>query len=245
MKNIKNSSVDMVLCDLPYGTTNCKWDSIIPFEALWEQYERIAKPNAAFVLTATQHFAISLAMSNFKNFKYQIVWAKNRCVGFLDSKKRPLRQHEVILVFYKKQPIYNPVKLEINKKVSIGNVKIRKKEYASTLYSSQSYDTSYVEDSLRYPTDIVFCDHDKEIYNSKKANKERHPTQKPLALFEYLIQTYSNEGDLVLDNCLGSGTTAVACQNLNRRCIGIEKDDKYFEMAQDRVLKNIKLNYTL
>jgi site-specific DNA-methyltransferase (adenine-specific) len=226
MKDIPDKSVDMILCDLPYGTTACKWDTIIPFEPLWKQYRRIIKDNGAIVLTASQPFTSALVMSNIKMFKYEWIWNKNRGQSFILAKKQPLRSHENILVFYKNMPIYNYQlrdgnllkggypKGESNKSNILG---IEKKKVIRTIPMDK-----------RYPITSLYFD-------VGKASKSLHPTQKPVALFEYLIKTYTNEGDLVLDNCIGSGTTAVACINTNRNFIGIELSPEYCEIANKRI----------
>jgi site-specific DNA-methyltransferase (adenine-specific) len=220
MKDIPDKSIDMILCDLPYGTTACKWDTIIPFEPLWEQYKRIIKDNGAIVLTASQPFTSALVMSNIKMFKYEWIWDKDRSCGSVLAKIRPLKYHENVLVFCKSKEIYNPqmTKGKMQKKASggksdnYGNVPIVR-------YNSDTY----------YPRSIQTF---KACHNM---TGKVHPTQKPVALFEYLIKTYTNEGDLVLDNCMGSGTTGVACKNLNRHFIGIEKDKEYFKIAEHRI----------
>lgn len=217
MKDIPDKSIDMILCDLPYGTTACKWDEIIPFKPLWEQYERIIKDNGAIVLTASQPFTTMLINSNIKLFKYCWVWEKEQDVNFLMAKKQPLKVHEDIWVFYKKQCTYNPQmtmgKPYISGKGDSGEVtgKVKKIQTKNA--------------GTRYPKSII------------RFNRERglQPTQKPVALLEYLIKTYTNEGETVLDNCMGSGTTGVACVNTNRNFIGIELDDKYFEIAKERI----------
>lgn len=217
MHNIPDKSIDMILCDLPYGTTACKWDTIIPFEPLWKQYERIIKDNGGIVLTATQPFSSKLVMSNLKLFKYEWVWEKSRPTNFLNAKKQPLRQHKQIVVFYKKQPVYNPQNL-------IYQPKINTRSTTGT-NCNESGKSNYSE-YTNYPNDILKI-------NSE--SKTVHPTQKPLVLFEYLIKTYTNEGDLVLDNCCGSGTTLLAAKNLNRKWIGIEKDESYYKIAVERM----------
>jgi site-specific DNA-methyltransferase (adenine-specific) len=211
----------MILCDLPYGTTACKWDNIIPFEPLWEQYKRIIKPNGAIVLTASQPFTSALVMSNPDMFKYEWIWEKEQGVNFQLCKYQPLKIHESILVFSKGTHNYFPQGLvEINKKKSNkfkgGNLGHQ---------DSEKLRSEYYQKFSNYPKSIL------------KYNRERglHPTQKPVALLEYLIKTYSNENDVVLDNTCGSGSTGVAAVNTNRRFIGIEKDDNYFNIACDRI----------
>ncbi|MFS0855276.1 DNA-methyltransferase [Paenibacillus taichungensis] len=230
MKLIPDKSIDMILCDLPYGTTACKWDTIIPFELLWKQYERIIKDNGAIVLTASQPFTSALVMSNPKIFKYDITYEKAHAKGFLNAKKMPLRAHEDILVFYKKLPTYNPQK-------SIVPEEKRDKRKKYNTYSTNDggvYNDSKgmevrvkKDDGTRYPRSVIQFNNKKEV--------GYHPTQKPVALFEYLIKTYTNEGDLVLDNCMGSGTTAVAALENNRKFIGFETEPKYIEVANKRI----------
>ena len=234
MKYIKDKSIDMVLCDLPYGTTACKWDTIIPFEPLWEQYKRIIKDNGAIVLTASQPFTSALVMSNIKMFKYEWIWEKSRTVGFLNAKNAPLKQHENILVFSKgmmancnkNNMCYFPQGL-----VEINEVKKSVKQTGDTIVGTRpSRNKDYISTHTGYPKSLI------KINNE---SKQIHPTQKPVALFEYLIKTYTNEGDLVLDNCAGSFTTATACENTNRNWICIEKDEKYCEIGLKRIKENI------
>ena len=238
MKGIEDKSIDMILCDLPYGTTACKWDIIIPFDKLWEQYNRVIKDNGAIVLFASEPFASYLRLSNIKEFKYDLVWNKKRPTGQLNAKKQPLRQHEMICVFYKKQCTYNPIFHKNRLKRSyIG--KVEKSRKASDDYGQQyDYESNISADSLSYPRSVI--EQTTVIGNSKE--KVAHPTQKPVALLEYLIKTYSNEGDLVLDNCMGSGSTCVACINTNRNFIGIEMDENYFNIACDRIEEAIREN---
>lgn len=223
MKGIPDKSVDMILCDLPYGTTACKWDTIIPFEPLWEQYKRIIKDNGAIVLTASQPFTSALVMSNPKMFKYEWIWEKEQGVGFQLAKYRPLLKNESCLVFSKETPKYNPQKELLDKP------KIIKRKANSNGKSETS--------PIRYSEERISVYTHKTPDNFLKFNRDRglHPTQKPVALFEYLIKTYTNEGDTVLDNCAGSGTTGVACQNLNRNCILIEKEAEYCEVIKKRI----------
>lgn len=221
MKLIPDGSVDMVMCDLPYGTTACKWDSVIPFAPLWEAYKRVCKPNAAIVLTASQPFTSALVMSNPDWFRYCLVWDKKGTTGFQTAKIMPLRRHEDIVIFYKTKPIYNPSMEERGKPRKKGGSKTDNGCYGD-LRSSESFNNTY------YPTSIL------DVSNASKSGLE-HPTQKPVALMEYLIRTYTNEGQLVLDNTMGSGTTGVACMNTGRSFIGIERDEGYFKIAQRRI----------
>ncbi len=223
MSEIESGTVDLILCDLPYGTTQCKWDVIIPFEPLWEQYKRIAKPNAAIVLFGAEPFSSHLRLSNLKLFKYDIIWDKVKGVGFLNAKKQPLRNHEIVSVFYKKQCTYNPQKTTGHnlKKSSRG------KHLQTDVYGQMKNDYVY-SSSERYPRSI-------QVFSTDTQNSSLHPTQKPVALCEYLIRTYTNEGETVLDNTMGSGTTGVACVNTGRYFIGIEQEEKYFLVAQERI----------
>ncbi len=220
MKDIPNGSIDMILADLPYGTTACKWDTIIPFEPLWEQYERVIKDNGAIVLTASQPFTTSLINSNSKLFRYCLVWDKQRPSGSMLAKKRPLKYHEDIVIFYKKQPAYNPqmTKGKKQKKASGGN--------------SENYGSIPI---IRYDSDTYYPRSILEFKGCHNMTGKIHPTQKPVELFEYLIKTYTNEGDLVLDNTAGSGTTAIACLNTNRQFIVMEKEQKYYDIILKRV----------
>ena len=220
MKNIPDKSIDMILCDLPYGITHNKWDTIIPFDKLWAQYKRIIKDNGAILLFSQMPFGASLIMSNPKMFRYEWIWEKNCPGGFLNAKKMPLRKHENILVFYKHLPTYNPqglIKLDepIQEK---GSANRKGKNYGVA-------DKSFIRTHTNYPTDIITFSKDSGY----------HPTQKPVDLLEYLIKTYTNEGDTVLDNCMGSGSTGVACVNTNREFIGMELDEEYFKIACERI----------
>ena len=231
MKDIPNGSIDMILCDLPYGTTACKWDTIIPFDKLWEQYERIIKPNGAIVLTASQPFTSALVMSNPKMFKYEWIWEKTIATNFMFVKKQPAKKHENILVFYKKQPTYN-VQFEsgtpyYDKRTHRYKNGIGCERESIADVMKQGVKKPIQNEGKRYPSTI------QKFSNGNNSNI--HPTQKPVALFEYLLKTYSNENMTIFDPCMGSGTTGVACKNLNRKFIGIEKDETYFKIAQDRI----------
>jgi site-specific DNA-methyltransferase (adenine-specific) len=225
MRDIPDGSVDMILCDLPYGTTACKWDAVIPFEPLWEQYERIIKDSGAIVLTASQPFTSALIMSNPKIFRYELVWDKVGTSSGVLAKKQPLKSHENILVFYKKQPTYNPQMTKGTKWHRGG-----KSKKTPRIYGEQKTFGKPMPDKseLKYPKSIVTVSNANRTHNV-------HPTQKPVALFEYLIRTYTNEGEIVLDNCIGSGTTAVAAINTNRQFIGIEREPEYVEIANKRI----------
>jgi len=231
MQNIPDKSIDAIICDLPYGTTQNKWDSIISLKELWRQYERVIKDNGAIVLTATNPFSANLIMSNNKLYKYDLVWNKKRPTGQLNSKRQPLRQHELILIFYKKQPTYNPIMHENRlKRNFVGNVEKSKKK-SDNWGEQYDYNSNIQNDSKSYPRSII--EQTTVIGNSEE--KVAHPTQKPVALFEWLVKTYTNEGDIVLDNTMGSGTTAIACMNTDRNFIGIELDEHYFAIAKKRV----------
>ena len=226
MKGIPDKSVDMILCDLPYGTTACKWDTIIPFEPLWEQYKRIIKDNGAIVLTASQPFTSALVMSNVKMFKYEWIWDKVKPSTFLNAKRQPLMKHESIVVFSDgKFPDYYPIKTKGRMRNKTPNRAEVKREQVYRNLDNKNIEN--VNDSY-YPKSII------EVSNASQRGK-LHPTQKPVALFEYLIKTYTNEGDLVLDNCAGSGTTGVACQNLKRNFILIEQEPEYVEICKNRL----------
>ena len=225
MKRIDDKSIDMILCDLPYGMTYNKWDTVIPLDKLWEQYERIIKDNGAIVLTAQTPFDKVLGTSNLKMLRYEWIWEKENATGFLNAKKQPLRKHENILVFYKRLPLYNP---QMGKGKSY--TAVRKEKPSLNYYNNQKM-TKTVSDGERYPVSIIKFNRDKE---------KLHPTQKPVALFEYLIKTYTDEGEIVLDNCIGSGTTAFACLNTNRNFIGFEKEEKYYNIANKRIEKYMK-----
>lgn len=239
MKRIPDKSVDMILCDLPYGTTACKWDTIIPFEPLWEQYERVIKDNGAIVLTASQPFTSRLVESNINLFKYEWIWEKSRTAGFLNAKNAPLKKHESVLVFSKgttangskRRMSYFPQGLK-----EINEVKKSVKQNNDTVVGSRpSRNKPYIAKYTGYPNSIL-------RFNNEP--KQVHPTQKPIPLFEYLIKTYTNKGETVLDNCMGSGTTAIACLNTDRQYIGFELDKDYYDIAQDRI-KNHEQRLTL
>jgi len=231
MKDIPNGSIDMILCDLPYGTTACKWDTIIPFDKLWEQYERIIKPNGAIVLTASQPFTSALVMSNIKLFKYSWTWDKITCSNPFLAKKQPMRATEDILVFSLKQSKYNPI-LEDKPISHIRRNNIPVKQETETYGQLNYYNRN---DKREIPTDKMYPKNIIRISNNCRYKNQLHPTQKPTELFEYLIKTYTEEGDLVLDNTAGSGTTAIACLNTNRQFIVMEKEQKYYDIILKRV----------
>ncbi|MNQ43870.1 DNA adenine methyltransferase YhdJ [compost metagenome] len=223
MKLIPEGSVDMVLCDLPYGTTACKWDAVIPFADLWVEYKRVVKPGAAIVLTASQPFTSALVMSNTPWFKYQWVWAKKRPSNPMLAKVQCLKVHEDVLVFCDRKAPYFPQGVVETDGKPRGGVKPSKTE----LGFGKGVKADYKQTHTGYPKSIIEFGTD----NTKNV----HPTQKPVALMEYLIRTYTSEGDTVLDNTMGSGTTGVAAVNTGRKFIGIERDDKYFAIAQKRI----------
>jgi site-specific DNA-methyltransferase (adenine-specific) len=219
MKDIPDKSIDMILCDLPYGTTQCKWDTVISFELLWEQYKRIIKDNGAIVLTASQPFTSALVMSNIKMFKYEWIWDKKISGNPLLAKYQPLKIHENICVFSKMKHNYYPEMKKGKMRIKGGG-----KSKLLNMEMSKSTNDNY------YPVSLL------EFSNAKRGT---HPTQKPVALFEYLIKTYTNEDETVLDNCMGSGTSGVACKNLNRNFIGIELDPEYFKIAEKRINEHL------
>lgn len=228
MKNIPDKSIDMILCDLPYGTTACKWDTIIPFEPLWKQYDRIIKINGAIILFGSEPFSSYLRMSNIRLYKYDWIWEKNTATGFQLSKCKPLNNIENIIVFSKgttypmsknKMKYYPQGLIELNKYIRHGVNNIMTKT------GSNKKSEKILQEYTNYPRRILKYDKDGKL----------HSSQKPVALLEYLIKTYTNEGDLVLDNCMGSGSTGVACKHLNRKFIGIELDREYFEIAKNRI----------
>lgn len=229
MKTVPDGSVDMVLTDPPYGVTACKWDSVIPFEPMWAQLKRVTKKNGAIVLMASQPFTSALVMSNVKMFRYDWIWRKNKVTGFLNAKKMPMRNKEDILVFYRCQPTYNPQKTTGHAPVSSYTKRNTDGETLGATKAGWSGGGS----TERYPT----CVQDFNVVNQDGSSAEGkfHPTQKPVALMEYLIKTYTHEGETVLDFTMGSGTTGVAAKNLNRDFIGIELDETYFNIAVERI----------
>ena len=236
MKGITDNSIDAIICDLPYGTTACKWDNVIPFEPMWEQYKRIIKDNGAIVLTASQPFTSALVMSNPDMFKYSWIYKKRCASNFAQAKYAPMKEHEDVLVFANGRVKYYPIKEE-----RIGSGKERTKyaysdksrhasgEFVGKIKGEYDKENDAGNNELRYPSSV------QEFNNRAKGDRGFHPTQKPVALFEYLIKTYTNEGDLVLDNCMGSGTTCIAAKKTGRDFIGIEKDESYCEIANKRI----------
>lgn len=229
MDRILDRSVDMILCDLPYGTTRNKWDSMIDLDKLWLQYNRIIKDNGAIVLTAQTPFDKVLGVSNLKNLRYEWIWHKTRATGHLNAKKMPMKEHENILVFYKKLPTYNPQLTYGEPYTVIRNTK------GSSNYREDKEEIRTLNNGFRYPKTIL----------TFKPDRGLHPTQKPVDLFEYLIKTYTNDGEIVLDNCMGSGTTAIACLKTGRKFIGFENDKEYFKKSLKRIKNfNETLDYT-
>ena len=240
MKKIPDKSIDMILCDLPYGTTACSWDTIIPFEPLWEQYERVIKDNGVIVLTASQPFTSALIMSKPKLFREEVIWLKNKGASGLQAKQKHIKVHESILVFSKKgKYTYNPIKWEVEEKQFLTQRKTMS-IYGETnnIYGNLKRKRK-ADDGTRNPISVIPFKVPITGAKTKKYTKEVdlriHPTQKPVALFEYLIKTYTNEGETVLDNCMGSGTTAIACINTNRNYIGFELDEEYCELSNNRI----------
>jgi len=226
MKDIPDKSIDMVLCDLPYGTTQNKWDSVIPLEPLWKQYNRIVKNNGAIVLFSQTPFDKVLGASNLNMLKYEWIWEKNKATGHLNAKKMPMKAHENILIFYKELPVYNP-------QMGVGRAYNNSHKPGDSGENYGKVGFSEVKDcTTRYPRDV--------IYFPVEIKAEYHPTQKPVPLLEYLIKTYTNEGETVFDNTMGSGSTGVACINTNRDFIGIEKDEDYFLIAKQRIKDAMK-----
>lgn len=242
MPQMEGGMFDMILCDLPYGTTACKWDIIIPFEHLWKQYERIIKPNGAIVLFSSQPFTTDLINSNRGNYRYEYIWVKNNCTNLVQAKRMPLRSHENILVFYKEQPTFNPTKIKRTenelKRISRSSKTENKKE---DVYLKAVGTNMQKRDLAEYKlADDVL--HFNSVHG-RDSKKLEHPTQKPVELFEYLIKTYTNENDLVLDNCAGSGTTGEACYNTGRNYIQIEKQQDYFSLILEREKSFNKKDY--
>ncbi len=235
MKDIPDKSIDMILCDLPYGTTACKWDSIIPFEPLWEQYNRIIKKHGAIVLFGIEPFASNLRMSNIKNYKYDWVWDKRIPSGMSYARFQPMRRVENIMVFTKngEKTVYNP-QLELrDKPIKKGGNRYSPSAPIQASKEGKTFKKTYTH---KQPTNLLQFD--------KVRRGSVHPTQKPIVLCEYLIKTYTNEGETVLDNCIGSGTTAIACINTNRNFIGFELDKHYCDIANERIQKAMQDNAT-
>ena len=236
MSMLDDDSVDLVFCDLPYGTTQNSWDSVIPFDDLWSAYDRIVKQNGAILLMAQPPFDKVLGASNLKDFRYEWIWEKNKATGHLNAKKMPMKAHEMILVFYKKLPTYNPQMTEGHNPMNavLPRDNMPKPQVKRNYNHVEKRTGNSGGSTTRYPRDVVSF----PVVNNDDPLKF-HPTQKPVELIEYFIKTYSNEGDVVLDNAMGSGSTGVAAQNLNREFIGIEKDKDYFDLASHRLDKSI------
>ena len=236
MQEIPDGSVDMVLCDLPYGTTVCAWDSVIPFDALWKHYMRVIKPRGAIVLFGDEPFSSHLRLSNLGWWKYDWIWKKSRALGFTNAKNKPMKRHEIISVFSDgttanksdRRMTYHPQGLILHgKKVSGIKACAADAKDGGHKFGRPGHKEEYIQEFTNYPVQTI------EFANE---GKPIHPTQKPVALMEYMVRTYTNDGDTVLDNCMGSGTTGVACANTGRKFIGIEMDDHYFEVAKCRIL---------
>lgn len=241
MKDIPDKSIDMILCDLPYGTTASEWDKLIPGDKLWRHYKRIIKDNGSILLFACGSFVPMVMMSNLNDYKYKYVWIKNTATNFVHSKNRPMTKHEDILVFSKapmghksllgdKRMIYNPQGLKPINKVK----KASPNRFGTTAGIRKSHVKEYEQKYTNYPSDVI------SDFPELSSSKKTHPNEKPISLLEYLIKTYTNENDIVLDNCMGSGSTGVACINTNRKFIGFELDEKYFEIAKNRLEENYK-----
>ena len=230
MPMIPDKSVDMILCDLPYGITSCKWDLVIPLEPLWEQYERLIKDNGAIVLTASQPFTSALVMSNKELFKYAYTWVKTKPSGFQNAKIMPMKKHEDIIVFYGAPPTYNQQSLvKLEAPITSGRERLRNNEqHHLGVAGKPDHKTTH----SGWQDSVLF-------FSNPSGAGHLHPTQKPAALFEYLVNIYTNKGDLVIDNCIGSGTTAVACKNTSRHFIGIEKEPDYCKIAEDRLRQGV------
>jgi DNA modification methylase len=233
MECIEDNSIDLILCDLPYGSISCSWDVVIPFNLLWEQYNRVLKSNSVIILFGIQPFTTNLISSNKENFKYSLVWNKNVPTGMAQARYRPMRYHEDILIFYKgKNVVYNPI---MKPRIGIGKACYNYEHYAG---KSNHLDIKKVK--IKYNPDFVQPSTVLSFNVVPNRKNKLHPTQKPIELCEYLIKTYTNDNAIVLDNCMGSGTTGVACLNTNRQFIGIEKNSKYFEIAAKRIRNNPK-----
>lgn len=237
MKRIKDKSIDCIICDLPYGTTSCAWDVVIPFDKLWEQYNRIIKDNGAIILFGQEPFSSYLRISNIKMYKYDLVWEKESFTNFMQVKRRFGKTTECISIFYKKQPTYNPQMYKHEGKLVTNKYSERSKHFKSVTAANSNGNLSlyeYQDNGTRYPRDVL---------RFKRVNKHNilHPTQKPVELIEYLIKSFTNEGDLILDNCIGSGTTAVAALNTGRHFIGFETNKEYYNLAKCRIKSHTSL----
>ena len=243
MPNIEDKSIDCIICDLPYGITQNNWDSVIDLNSLWENYKRIIKENGAIILFGQDKFTMQVMASNLKWHRYNLIWNKINPVGFLNANHRPLTSHEDIMVFYKKQPVYNPQKFlgdaPSHRRCRKGTLKdeLQKTNGNYGDHFIGDYTEEITQSSYKFPKSIL-------DFKRVPPSKCIHPTQKPVELIKWLIKTYTNEGDLVLDNCMGSGTTGVACKESDRRFIGIEKDEEYFNIAKNRI-KNYSFTYDM
>lgn len=235
MKDIPDKSIDLILCDLPYGTTRNSWDEVIPFDKLWAQYNRIIKDNGAILLFAQGKFYVNLVNSNMKMFRYDLVWDKELVSGFLNAKRMPLRRHEQVAVFYKHLPTYNP-QFTQGKPLHSKGTSYKEKELTNNNYGDfKATDDDRAGSTEKYPISIM-------KFQKPHPSVCVHPTEKPVALLEYLVKTYTNEGDVVLDNCMGSGSTGVACKNTNREFIGMELDEDYYKLACERMKQEEQAN---
>ena len=231
MKDIPDGSVDIVLCDPPYGTIYCKWDNVISFAEMWKQYNRIVKEDGVVALFALQPFATKLIGSNLKRYRYSWYWIKNNKTGHMFAKLQPMRQVEEVCIFYKKHPTYLPQGL-----IELESAKVnRTRATQDSVYRVDKNDNVSVQKYTNYPSNVLQFDSD-----AKSGTGRLHPTQKPVDLLEYLVRTYTNPGETVLDNCMGSGSTGVACVNTGRNFIGVELDDNYFEIAEKRIGEALK-----
>lgn len=239
LKSIPNNSIDLIICDIPYGTTACKWDVVIPFAPMWEQLKRIRKDNTAICLFGSEPFSSHLRMSNISEYKYDWIWDKKRVSNPMLAKKMPLKNYEIISVFYKKPPIYNP---QPTRKNTTGKLSEKYKGKTSITESTGRAKLTYSNNANEFGYPKMLLTDIKVINNLSKDKAGFHPTQKPIELNEYLIKTYSNEGDTVLDFTMGSGSCGVACVNQNRNFVGIELNDEYFEIANQRINQTKTLN---
>ena len=234
MRDIPDKYVSCILCDLPYGTTSCKWDVVIPFDKLWEQYKRICKPNASIILFCQGNFTIDLILSNKSDFRYKLIWKKNVPTGMSSAKFRPMKYYEEICIFNEGNGTYNPIMKE---RIGVG-----KECYNYDHYCGKSNHINLNKRPKRYDPDFVQPSDILEFNVVPNRNGKLHPTQKPVELLEWLVKTYSNEGDLILDNCIGSGSTAIACINTNRNYIGFENNKEYYDISIERINNKLEIN---
>lgn len=241
MQAIPDGSIDMILADLPYGVTDCSWDIVIPLERLWGEYKRVIKKDGAVVLFGSQPFTTILIMSNLDWFRYDLIWQKDQPTGGLNANRMPLRNHEEVLVFYQNLPTYNPQKFNFqNARLKLGegnSISLNNKDPNRDIYGHTWCDSRYewVETGKRYPLSVMHCSSKQRSVDNVHITRKTHPTQKPVALFAYLIRTYTNPGELVLDNVAGSGTTAIAAIETGRDWLCIEKDKRFFQLAGERI----------